>query len=153
MQSLDRKPEYLRRPASSAGFYGDEFHRSDFLSQDHQRPASQLYSSRQSNASFDSTQHDVSPKTKLMLYLGPKRLSSPVVKPTSLQIDRIDRDILYPGSFNVTSPTKTELSVASRASTERMEGPRDYLISSRKARMEAEADLQVSRLSFSQSIR
>ena len=143
VQNMNQTFSQFRRPVSASGFYSDEYRvrRNDATDQIYPRPSSQLNSSRQMNASYDSCQSDVHPKTKLMLYLGAKRMSSAAVSPTSLQIDRTDNaDILSLNSFNALSPTRSDLSVASRASTERMDGG---LISSRRARMAAEADLQV----------
>ena len=142
LEKLNQAFSQIRRPVSVAGFYSDGFHpcRADALEADRPRPSSQLNISWRAVASNE--QPEIAPKQKLMLYLGTKRLSSAALKPTSLHLD--STGMFSPQSLSVLSPTTSDLSVASRASTERMDGHRDYLISSRRARMAAEADLQVS---------
>jgi hypothetical protein len=141
LENLNRAFSEIRRPTTAAGFYDNGFHSHQAASSDtdYSRPSSQMNRSRATNASH--VEPEVSTKQKLMLYLGAKRLSSTKVKPTSLLMDADGN--LSPQSFAVLSPTTSDLSIASRASTEKWDGHRDYLISSRKARMAAEVDLQV----------
>lgn len=78
-----------------------------------------------------------------MIYLGSKRLSMPVVKPTSLKLEQISSDLMGQSVFEPYSPM-SDLSFVSNASTEKIvDGHRDFLISTRKARREAESDCQV----------
>lgn len=146
LENLNQAFSVIRRPTSASGFYSDGFHTHQPSASDSEyiRPTSQLNISRATNASDQdfSAKEDISAKQKLMLYLGAKRLSSRAVKPTSLIMDA--DGMLSPLSFTVLSPTTSDLSVASRASTENWDGHRDYLVSSRKARMAAETDLQVA---------
>ena len=142
LENLNQAFSDIRRPTTAAGFYNAGFHGHGAAASDldYKRPSSQLANiSRGTNESH--VQPGISAKQKLMLYLGTKRLSSTAVKPTSLLMDA--DGMLSPQSFAVLSPTTSDLSIASRASTENWDGHRDYLISSRKARMAAEGDLQV----------
>ncbi len=134
------------RPASSAGFYdGYRAHQNFPEDPDFERPRaiSEMGSSRGMNASNVANVSTISPRQKLRIYLGAKRLSMPAVKPTSLKLDQISTDLIGQSSFEAYSPS-SDLSFVSNASTEKnFDGPRDFLISTRKARREAESDCQV----------